>query len=217
MKCVKYSGAGNDFIILEGAPLSQDLIKELCTTFVVDGALFILPSSCANVKMRIFNNDGLEADMCGNGLRCVAHYTEATSIESNVGVHKCEKRGDNVWVDMGKAQILSSEHPVYFINTGVPHVVVVVDDVEKISFLEEVKKYRRGDSNVNFLQLEGLKLRTFERGVEAETLACGTGAAAAAIVSKEKNPKIQVRSGDYLEFHITENSIEMIGPAKLLL
>ncbi len=178
-----------------------------------DGVLLIENSSCADYKMRVFNADGSEAEMCGNGLRCVVHYLSLPRevlIETKHSTYKCKKISENsVSVEIPRP-IIDSE----FINTGVPHKVVVVSDLENIDPPTDKKH------NVNFacISPDKICIRTFERGV-GETLACGTGAAAVALYAFEKhqvqNPiQITVRSQDLLQFYIRENTIEMIGPAQ---
>ncbi len=163
--------------------------------------------------MRIFNADGGEVEMCGNGLRCVVHHLslpKEVRIETIHSVYKCKKIDeDSVSVEFTRP-VIDTE----FINTGVPHKVIVVSDLENIDPPTDNKH------NVNFAHItpDKINIRTFERGV-GETLACGTGAAAVALYAFEKhqmkNPiKVYVRSGDQLEFHIKEKTIEMIGPAQ---
>lgn len=157
-----------------------------------------------NFKMRIFNADGFEAEMCGNGLRCLAKYIQELGF--NVGRYTVETMGQNLEVEIVEDAIKTSMPTPLFLNkttleldgthyecthldTGVPHAVIFVKDLESIPVLSLGKKIRfhpffspKG-ANANFVQRQGehsFLIRTYERGVESETLACGTGCAAAA-------------------------------------
>jgi diaminopimelate epimerase len=154
--------------------------------------------------MVIFNADGSEPAMCGNGIRCVAHYSfkhnsslSEVAIETQAGVFRCRKMGGEIAVDLGVPTVVHfpvviDDREVYVVNTGVPHAVVFVEDLDQI-LVGEMGRLLRFDPrfapegvNVNFAKIGGngqLALRTYERGIEAETLACGTGAAAVAFAA----------------------------------
>jgi len=233
MRFYKYQGAGNDFILIdeqeervaerEKAPLSRDLCDR---HFGVggDGLLFISGSDTADVGMRIFNPDGSEAEMCGNGIRCLAKHAydrgrvkeKSFMVETPAGMKEIELEVEDgkakyVKVDMGKPHFERDRIPavgegklideeldlgdeklrISAVNTGVPHAVVLVDDVEEADVEELGRRIRQNalfpkGANVNFLQKtdgRSFKVRTYERGVEAETLACGTGIVACGAVA----------------------------------
>lgn len=254
LKFWKYHGAGNDFVLLDcthSTPCDDlsSLARHLCDRrhgIGADGLLLLLPSTLADYRMRIFNADGSEPSMCGNGIRCLADYifkrdnrSEAT-IETNHIPLKCRRFEDDVAVALVTPEVLLWRHPfqtqeLYWVNTGVPHAVLFVDALDKIPVNTRGREIRFDPlfaphgANVNFASIApdgSLAVRTYERGVEAETLACGTGAAATAFVAaKVKNLpspiSIKTRSTfDAMVFHsqlrfvIAEKSIEMIGPAR---
>lgn len=194
---VKYHGAGNDFILIQDIESSfldnhAHLIPELChrnTGIGADGVLLLQPSQCADIKMRIFNQDGSEASMCGNGLRCVVHYLNKTcQIETLAGVSHGRVLGSWIEASLPKAEviapklILDSSWKASLVNTGVPHLVIFVDEIQGPDLMMMAPKLRRDfDANVTFARWNGnqIQIRTYERGVERETLACGSGGAAA--------------------------------------
>lgn len=213
----KYVGCGNDFILFDDRTgtfphTDKNVIKQLCHRqcgIGADGILLLQLSSRADCRMRIFNADGSEAEMCGNGLRCFAKWIHsigfhAKKYQIEVMDHIMEvqlKDGDDIQIQMGNLKDIkwNLELPykdktltVDFLNTGVPHAVVFVDDVESVAFSElgPFLRYHplwgKHGSNVNIVdrcEENQFRLRTFERGVEAETLACGTGATACAIAA----------------------------------
>ncbi|HOT06891.1 MAG TPA: diaminopimelate epimerase [Methanotrichaceae archaeon] len=222
----KLHGNGNDFVLIDEiaeehvSPSHKPLLAmSIChRNFGIgaDGVLFIVPSGRADVGMRLFQPDGSEAEMCGNGIRCLAKYAwqrgyvgEVFKVETLAGVLPVEVREADgfFWakIEMGVPRFerhaipaagkgLFLEEPlegfsVSAVNTGVPHAVIMVDDLELP--VEEVAPPIRHSpvflegANVNFVRLgESLEVRTFERGVEAETFSCGTGSVAAAAVAR---------------------------------
>ncbi len=239
----KMAGAGNDFIIIDNRAkeISENparIAKRLCErkfSIGADGLLLLEKSKKADVRMRIFNPDGSEAEMCGNGVRCLAEFAfekkitkSRFSVETPAGRIGAEVCGNivkaklidptdlklNFEVDVnGKKELLN------FINTGVPHVVKVVDRVEHfdLSSLAPAVRYHayfapRG-TNVNFISIKSDKsidVRTYERGVEGETLACGTGSAASALVAASlkslKSPVlVHTRGGEALKVYFLKN------------
>ncbi len=236
----KMQGIGNDFIVIENLKNEiiysyQKLSKYLCNRnfgIGADGVLYIEKSEIADFKMRIFNSDGTEAEMCGNGIRCFAKYLyenkilEKTemNIETLAGVKKIKlilegKKVSLVQVNMGKPCFEYDKIPVFYkeneegvkidnklvypISMGNPHAVCFVNSVENINIekegsLIEKYKYFPNKTNVEFVEIIGrnkIKVRVWERGV-GETLACGTGACAAAVISnikKNLEDKIEVK------------------------
>lgn len=233
----KYSGCGNDFVLinnLAGQFPSQNcnLIRQLChrqAGIGADGVILLEKGQKEDFRMRIYNRDGSEAEMCGNGLRCLMKFIQ----DQGIGSCKCvietmhrqlqvEMQGDQVVMQMGAPQDIcwglnisvdNAAYTVDFLDTGVPHTLLFVENLDEICVDELGPKFRyhmqfapRG-TNVNFVKLSGpnsIRLRTYERGVEQETLACGTGAAAAAIGAGFRGymqPPIRVefKSGDSVE------------------
>lgn len=240
----KYCGAGNDFILIEDREENflVEIIPKLCDRkygIGADGLILIQNSAVADARMRYFNADGSSAKLCGNGLRCVALHLfsdlEKLLIETDSGVLTVNRRGEKIFTHLGKAVPICWNLPLSLLGTvwtgfgmhvGVPHLVFFVPDVEQID-VETVGSAARFHShfapegvNVNFAQKIGksqLLVRTYERGVEGETLACGTGAAAVAATAQKLwglNEVIQVitRSGDCLEVEVGEE-ICLSGPA----
>lgn len=233
----KMNGAGNDFVMLDNRDLSLALspvqIARICDRHRgvgADGLLLVEPAqNGANFRMRYYNADGGEAEMCGNGARCFARYArrvaqnedETISFETMAGVIGARCTGGEVQIDMSTPHSLEPAAAldaddcrlnVHFINTGVPHAVVFVD------YLEQTDVHRLGralryhphfapkGTNVNFVQVmenDAISIRTYERGVEGETLACGTGVVACALIhhiehSTASPVAVNVRGGDTL-------------------
>ena len=236
----KMSGCGNDFIIIDNR--KQVIDEQDLTAFIValcrrklsvgaDGLILIEASSDLDFRWRFFNSDGSRAEMCGNGARCAARFAHLNGIAganmvfgTDVGPIQAQVVADQVKLQMVPPRDLileeiitlpQGELVVSFINTGVPHVVVPVSELDQVDVVELGRtirnhpRYAPAGSNVNFLgQRDGrtMAYRTYERGVEDETLACGTGAVAAALVSacREKlaGPFIlQTRGGKDLKVH----------------
>lgn len=216
----KYSGCGNDFILvdnrsalLEPEPAAVRRICDRKNGIGADGLLLVERSSIATVKMRIFNADGTEAEMCGNGVRCIAHFAASLvcsgqtaprfnlSIEAmHQKIHAAIENGTIVTVaPPPKETIAMKVVPVgelslttYFIDTGVPHAILFKGQIDETAFPSIAPRIRHHNvfapkgTNVNFVELlpdRSVRLRTYERGVEGETLACGTGAMAAALAA----------------------------------
>jgi len=249
---VKYSGAGNDFVLIDICYLSLSydlgaLARSLCDRrrgIGADGLLLLLESKTADFQMRIFNADGSEPAMCGNGIRCLVDYVQREknaadeiTIETMHRILRCRKLGDQIAVDLGAPSVLHwPSGSVYVVDTGVPHAVLFVEDLENVDVAVEGKKVRFDPTfgpsgvNVNFAAIDAdgrICVRTYERGVESETLACGTGAAAVAYVAATLHNlpspiPIATRSSfseGRPEFNATisfsiERSIEMLGHAE---
>lgn len=220
---IKMTGAGNDFIVID-APKTKINLKRLTTKICdrtngigADGLLILDKSKKADYKMRIFNADGSEAEMCGNGARCMAAYIvqnqkprkKIFSMDTLAGVLEAQATGGTADVRLSdpqdyqsdiKIKIDGRELNVHYIDTGVPHTIVYVEGLDKIDVqaigenIRFHKQFKPPGTNVNFVEHIGKNLvdcRTYERGVEDETKACGTGSVAAAIVSYlQLNPNI---------------------------
>lgn len=205
---VKYQGAGNDFIIIDhlaGVRLTDTSpahIARLCDRrfgIGADGLMLLEPDVNADFRMRYFNADGHASTMCGNGGRCIAAYAhrlgyvgaQATFVAVD-GPHRANITAPD-WVELemnapgGIAPVLDG----VFLDTGSPHFVKFVDAIDAVDVNQAGAAYRHhpafapSGTNANFISggMEGLHIATFERGVEAETLACGTGVTAAVLVA----------------------------------
>lgn len=275
MNFFKYHGAGNDFVLIDNreGKISEerkpDLGRQLCNRrFGIggDGLMLVETSSKADSKMRIFNPDGSEPEMCGNGIRCVAKYVydniikkDEIAIETLAGVKNVrlykEKETTYVRVNMGrplferkdipatgegrllreKIEVDGREFEIYAVNTGVPHVIIFVEDIKRTDVINIGRAVRNHSlfpegTNVNFLEIVRanlFKIRTYERGVEDETLACGTGITAAGVIgviAGEADPEepieIVAKGGTvYIEAEMKDTEIEtafMRGPVEFV-
>lgn len=234
------SGSGNDFIIIDNRENQVDqadlsgFVARVCRRAMsvgADGFILVEASENADFRWRFFNSDGSVAEMCGNGARCVARFAFLNRIagsdmqfETDAGIVAASVKGTRVRLKMTDPKDL---HPSYTlsvasgeiqagsVNTGVPHTVVIVEDLDGVdvfSLGREIRRHERyapAGTNVNFvspLTEDQLALRTYERGVEDETLACGTGAVASAIITASlkglSSPiAIRTRSGQYLNIY----------------
>ena len=256
MKFCKYQGAGNDFILLDNREktfnVDRDYIAFLCHRYFgigADGLMLVENCDDADFRMQFFNSDGSTATMCGNGSRCIvafAHklgiFTDKVTFVSGAGKHIAEvvSKNGNVFeinVKITDVHEFTCTDEYYFMNTGVPHCIIFVEDIDKVDINSEGKKWRHyhafpEGANVNFTQIcsdDKIKVATFERGVEGETLACGTGSTAAAIAASHKlkngntNFLVETKGGNLqISFDKNEskpnsfNNIWMQGPATLV-
>jgi diaminopimelate epimerase len=229
-------GAANDFVLVDDRALAfpcgdRSWIASVAarrTGVGSEGILLIQPSRTADFRMRFFNPDGGEVDMCGNGARCVARLASEIgaaarrmSIETAAGLLEAEVLGNQVRLRMTPPRdwrlniplrVADREHTLHFVNSGVPHAVLRTDDLDATDVAGLGRAIRRhsafapAGTNANFLSVTGprsIRIRTYERGVEAETLACGTGIVASALVAGRLGlvtPPVQVSvaSGDVL-------------------
>ncbi len=240
----KMSGTGNDFILLNNstADLALDwpaLARRYCHRRLgigADGVIVLAPSQDADFTMRIFNADGSEAEMCGNGARCAAAFavdqglaastmrfsTLAGLIEARVQPGVVSLKMTNPHSLEGKIHIAidDKDYVLYCLDTGVPHAILFTEDVDsmQVDTLGRAIRYHRmfapGGTNADFVQVidrDHIKVRTYERGVEAETLACGTGATASAILShaykgvRDKPVHVRMPGGDLMIDFSLEN------------
>lgn len=202
----KYQGAGNDFIIIDNRKgvFNSDnfnLIKNLCDRrfgIGADGLILISENPQYDFEMKYYNSDGFEGSMCGNGGRCSADFAIRAGIAGKKlafkavdGLHKAVSEEGIIRLQMNDIKEPSLINGSYFINTGSPHYLLFKKNIDEIDVNTEGKKFRWADefapggTNVNFVEIEknGIYVRTFERGVEEETLSCGTGVTAAAIAT----------------------------------
>ena len=241
----KMSGSGNDFIIidnrrrnLDGIDLSK-FITAVCRRKIsvgADGLILIEPSDKADFRWRFYNSDGSRAEMCGNGARCAARFAyvngiagENLTFETDAGIVSGQINADRTMVKMPDPRDLRLDYSIALadgpltvssINTGVPHVVIMQDDIETVDVFGVGREIRRHEAyapagtNVNFICQQGpgkLAIRTYERGVEDETLACGTGSIASALICAIKlgwtSPiNLVTRSQESLTIHFAQNS-----------
>ncbi len=247
LKFAKIQGTGNDFIVINNLSSSfekfsetlpqEQVVRLLCsrrTGVGADGLILIEDSSVANFKWRFFNSDGSTAEMCGNGMRCVARFAyeegiapEKMTVETEAGIVEAEVKGRNVKVKLTppsdlRLNLKVEGLTVHFINTGVPHAVIFVNRLEDVDVESVGRKVRFSElfspkgANVNFVEvhLGKVLVRTYERGVEGETLACGTGAVASALVAAKvfglKSPvEIEVSTGERLKVYFGEDFREV--------
>ncbi len=194
MTYTKYSASGNDFIIFHTF-IERDYSKEavkLCNRtegIGADGFVALVPSNKADFKWLFYNSDGSNASMCGNATRAVAHYAYNNGLASSsmkfltkAGIIESTVDGNIVQTQMTKPIVIKKEFKQegltwYLIDTGVPHLVTFTEDLENYDHGLCVKMRYEYNANVNFAKIENgtIKVRTYERGVERETLACGTG------------------------------------------
>ena len=257
----KAVATGNDFLILDNKNGELDarnleyhaIAKDLCRrrlSIGADGLLVLESSPKATFRMRIINPDGSEVDMCGNGARCSALYAakngwgDDLTFETGAGIISAKVEGDNVKLKMSDPKdikldinlgIGSSITPVHYLNTGVPHVVHLVSDIEEYPVKDMGEKIRwhtmfePDGTNADFVgnaEDEVSSIRTYERGVEDETLACGTGTVASAIVlgllGFAKSPvRMKTRSREVLTVHFNISGkkvkdVYLEGPAKMV-
>ncbi|MDF1593348.1 MAG: diaminopimelate epimerase [Desulfobacterales bacterium] len=241
----KMSGSGNDFIIIdnrEGVVAAENIatfVRNVCCRRMSaggDGLILVEKSDAADFKWQFFNSDGSLAEMCGNGARCVARFAYVNGItgsdmsfETDAGIVSATVSDRRVKISMPDPDNLTlsdgvelASGPLAFssVNTGVPHVVIPVGDIDSAQVVEigrEIRyhqKFKPAGTNVNFISLrpDGVAaVRTYERGVEDETLACGTGAIACAVVlaAQFKKPSpidVETKSGGTLRIYFKENN-----------
>ncbi len=225
--------SGNDFIVID-KKLSGNLpglAKSLCDRKFGIGADGLLLLDNSKHTMRIFNADGSEAQMCGNGARCAALYSgeKEGKINTLAGVINTQVSNSQVRVQLTCPKDIKLDIPlnvnnrlikVNFVNTGVPHVVIFVRGIETIdvrnigSSIRHHVKFAPAGTNVNFVEVKDknlIQVRTYERGVEDETLACGTGSAASAIIFAlkhgiENSVKVKTQCGETLKVFFEKNN-----------
>jgi diaminopimelate epimerase len=256
LQFTKMNGAGNDFVLLDNRAgrlrLSSQQIARLCDRHRGVGAdgVLILENAAngADFRMRYYNADGGEAEMCGNGARCFARYAGRVaaapvqlSFETPAGVIGARLEGELVCLQMSQPNDLRLDLEFqagnemvhgHYLNTGVPHVVVPVQSIENVDVREMGAAIRRHElfapngANANFCEQRGadrIAIRTYERGVEDETLACGTGVVASALIfavtQRAEGPiGVLVRGGNELivDFQRSDQrftNVTLTGPA----
>ena len=205
----KYQGTGNDFVIIDNRHLhfpKQDtaLVAKICDRrFGVgaDGLLLLENNPTADFTMVYYNSDGNISTMCGNGGRCIVHFaqfleiiTENVIFEALDGMHKGKVIGDWVSLKMNNVESIKISENYSFLNTGSPHHVEMVNNLKDYDVFTHGRSirhnlYGKDGANINFVEqlaADTFSVRTYERGVEAETLSCGTGVTAVAIAMFER-------------------------------
>ena len=244
MDFVKMEGLGNDFVVIEGPPPSTTQIRQWCNRrsgIGADGVLLVARSSAPGValSMNYWNADGSVAEMCGNGLRCVARYGlnrawtdgPAFSIETAVGVNRAEiQEGGQVRVELGsfrvEGDVVVDGVTFRCADVGNPHAVTFVDDLAEAPVAElgpsvATNEVFSAGTNVEFVSVtdRGLAMRVWERGV-GETQACGTGAAAALAVAasfgRAPASGLVELMGGTLTVELADNTAWITGPANVV-
>lgn len=201
----KYEGTGNDFIVIDNRSLSFPspsvaLIKKLCDRrfgIGADGLLLVEQSSTVDFHLHYFNSDG-SSSFCGNGSRCAVHLTHQLGISKDRivftafdGLHEAYVKNNLIHLKMVDVKTIKKGNDFFELYTGSPHYVKFVEDVHVVDVVKEGRairmrsEYKEQGINVNFVQRvddHSIFVRTYERGVEDETLSCGTGVAACALV-----------------------------------
>jgi diaminopimelate epimerase len=248
MNFFKYQGTGNDFIMIDDRdgnfPASdQAFVERLCHRrfgIGADGLILLQNDPEYDFRMVYFNADGAEGSMCGNGGRCIVRFAhdlglfeKKTRFIAVDGEHVAVVDGENISLKMSDVSGIENRGGLTLLNTGSPHVVQFVDDLESLDVVADGRSIRYsepfqpGGTNVNFVQIvdaNTLFVRTYERGVEDETYSCGTGVTAVALVAHQQlsmpDPiHIQTIGGNlsvsfqYQGEEVFE-SIHLIGPAK---
>ncbi|MCK5293268.1 MAG: diaminopimelate epimerase [Arcobacteraceae bacterium] len=235
----KYDASGNDFVIFHTDTKKDysSLAIDLCSKeqFDTDGLIVIVPHPTLDFQWLFYNNDGSVASMCGNGARAVALYAYKNKLASSTmtfltgaGEITCSVKDNIVETQMTqpyelKTPFKEDRFDCWIVDTGVPHVVIVTDDLNNFN-LEICAKFRKKyNANVNFVKVEKdiLRVRTFERGVENETLACGTGMVACFLrmlnLNLIKNHiKVYPKSGEELQIRQENKILYFKGAVKFI-
>ena len=205
----KYQGTGNDFIMIDDREKEfdlkdNDLIAALCERRMgigADGLILLREHGTLDFEMIYFNADGKESSMCGNGGRCIIAFAQMLEMTGNEttfmaidGEHKGRLMDDGIYLQMQDVKKIEGVGDGLVLNTGSPHYIEMVDELDYIDVDKQGRKirnsvpFKKDGINVNFvLDANELQVRTYERGVEAETLSCGTGVVATAIAMHYAN------------------------------
>jgi len=252
----KMSASGNDFILIDNRDRKvnkkykdvAELVAKICRrchSVGADGVILIERSTKANFRWKFFNADGSEAEMCGNGGRCAARFAfikgitgNEMSFETIAGIIKATVDGVNVKLQLTTPFDIKLDYPINLekneiflcsVNTGVPHAILLSDDIDHVP-VEELgrtiryhKAFGEKGTNVDFVQIVdrgNILIRTYERGVEGETYACGTGAVAAGVILVKKGliespVNIATRGGETLKVYI-DDEVYLEGNARII-
>ncbi|MDB5226123.1 MAG: dapF [Bacteroidota bacterium] len=215
----KYQGTGNDFVILDNRnelfSKNNSLIRFICDRrfgIGADGLMLLENAEGYDFRMVYYNSDGNESSMCGNGGRCIAEFARKLGVVKEKGKfvaidgeHEFTMNGDDVKLKMIDVAEMSRDKDAYILFTGSPHYVIFTNSIDQIDIVPEARKIRYNDTykekgiNINYAEEKDgrIFMRTYERGVEGETLSCGTGTVAVAIAAALKN-KIDSGAHDIL-------------------
>ncbi|MCA0446678.1 MAG: diaminopimelate epimerase [Bacteroidetes bacterium] len=251
LKFEKYTGAGNDFVLIDDRDdkVSDQTFSEMAPVLCDrnfgiggDGLMVIKSSLTHDFRMLYLNSDGSLAGMCGNGGRCISAFfsvltgKEIVRFETLSGTYSAQVTRNQVALSMIDPFDFSETgiQDTYYLNTGTQHLVILKKDLENFDVFSEGKKLRYSDfakskngANVNFIEgvdCNSIRIRTYEKGVENETLACGTGTVAGAIIAyrqgivKTRPVSVKVQSGQLLTVDFNDDFKEVIltGPADFL-
>jgi diaminopimelate epimerase len=246
---LKYHGTGNDFIMVDVrknvmTDFSSETIARLCDRHIgigADGLIILQESEKYDFRMEYYNSDGNLGSMCGNGGRCTVEFARRSAwiekectFEAADGLHSASILEDGrIRLEMRDVSGIKKLEDGYFLDTGSPHLILFEDNIDNLDVVSIGRKHRydktyEGGTNVNFVEKtkEGIKVRTYERGVENETLSCGTGVTAAAIASFVNSPELSTNIavetiGGALEVDFSPNEmntefsgIYLTGPAE---
>jgi diaminopimelate epimerase len=244
----KFQGCGNDFIIIDNRKgevrLTNPQIEILCDRHYgigADGLMLLELADGYDFKMVYYNSDGNISSLCGNGSRCITKFAQSLGIIKDKahflaadGPHECIISAEEVALKMKDVTNIAERGDHFFVNTGSPHAVKWVTTLEAFNVFSEGRRIRQsepynseGGTNVNFIEPtpKGIFIRTYERGVENETLSCGTGVTAAALVAaqagKSTTPnscRVQALGGNFtVNFNYNQGTFTDIwlkGPAE---
>jgi len=250
IKFQKFQGTGNDFIIINNKDLlfpsnNNKLIEKLCDRkygIGCDGLILINPSQSSDFEMIYYNSDGFLGSMCGNGARCSVKFAQIhnlinnkTSFEAYDGNHEASIENNIISLSMKPVNNIKIFNDGLFLDTGSPHYIKVVNNIENLDVYNEgklirnSKEYKENGVNVNFVKIyskDEFQVRTYERGVENETLSCGTGVTAVALAmfhsgrTDSKKIKIKTKGGELtVKFDTSElgyNNIKLIGKVEMI-
>jgi len=247
MTFYKYQGTGNDFVVIDNRngffpKDNHSMIAEICNRkygIGADGLLLLENNSKVDFTMAYYNADGKLGSMCGNGGRCIVHFANFLNIinenivfEAIDGLHEASIHNAIISLKMNDVAAINVNSNSVFLNTGSPHHIEMVEDLKNYNVVENGslirnKTYGKEGSNINFVEKIGTNLfavRTYERGVEAETLSCGTGVTAVAIALFETNRintnsvELHTEGGNLLvhfnKFNDVYYDVYLEGPAK---
>ncbi|MEA3330927.1 MAG: diaminopimelate epimerase [Campylobacterota bacterium] len=239
MRVAKYSANGNDFVVFHSDVKKDrsELAKEICHRqdgIGADGLIVIIPHPKYDFEWQFYNSDGSSAEMCGNGSRAAAHYAFVNNLApknmsflTEAGVINAQVDDEMVLSELTPPKILEKDIEFggknwWKLDTGVPHMVSFTENIEEFDIKEARELRYEYNANVNIAFIDknkNLKVRTYERGVEDETLACGTGMAACfyrAMLEEKVGKSIEVypRSGDTLYLGMNDRTITFKGRVK---
>ncbi|MBX7050836.1 MAG: diaminopimelate epimerase [Flavobacteriales bacterium] len=243
----KYQGTGNDFVMIDNrdglVKLTPDQIIHICDRkFGIgsDGVILLQRAEGVDFEMNFYNPDASQS-FCGNGSRCVVLFAHDLGLVNNSGtfraidgIHEFSLNDDSIAIHMKDIEGISMDGDAYVINTGSPHYISYMRELDQLDILPEARKvryhekYKPGGINVNYIEEhgDGIQMRTYERGVEDETLSCGTGVTAAALSFAYRNPgrksvNVTTRGGSLMVTYTQHDperfsNIWLSGPAEFV-